>query len=470
MSVRFFSLVMCCTLLMCSTLFAQNNAPTANGRIFVLISLDGLAGFYFDDLQAPMPTLRQLAREGAFSGQMRPSTPSVTWPNHTSIVTGASPAIHGVTGNNYFDRETKKAVAMIGDPNFDKEQIVNIPTIYDVAKEAGWKTAAIRWPATRNAKTLDWTFPDVTSDALLESCTTPSLLGECKEAHIWLPAPVTPPAAPTADVKAGKSKTTMTDQIATDVFKHILHNHKPDLALLHLINVDHVEHEFGPRSAEAYQAIADVDTQVKQVLDLLKAEYPNNATVFIVSDHGFSPINRQILPNVILRDAGLVTVKGVRVVAGDVRTVVQGGSAMLYIQDARQKPEVTRKIEQAFANVEGIDRIINPADFPKFGVADPSVDAHSPDVILFAKEGYAFGDTAAGSMSFVDKPERKGTHGHNPDLRNLKAMFIAWGPHIPGDVKIDAMDNTDVAPTMAKLMGFTMPLASGKILPDVVRP
>ena len=123
------------------------------------MSVDGLANFYMDDPAAEMPTIRKLAAEGAKAASMRASDPTVTWPNHTTLVTGVSPAKHGVVGNNYFDRAKGEKVTLIWDPVLDKDEIVKVPTIYDLAKAAGLKTLAIKWPATRNARSLDLTLP-----------------------------------------------------------------------------------------------------------------------------------------------------------------------------------------------------------------------------------------------------------------------------------------------------------------------
>jgi predicted AlkP superfamily pyrophosphatase or phosphodiesterase len=113
-------------------------APAAE-RIVVVISIDGLAGYYLDDPKADMPTIRRLAREGARADGMKCAMPSVTWPTHTTLATGANPARHGVIGNSYWDREAGKSVAFIPDPLFDKDEIVKAPTIYDVAYKAGLK-------------------------------------------------------------------------------------------------------------------------------------------------------------------------------------------------------------------------------------------------------------------------------------------------------------------------------------------
>ena len=106
---------------------AALSALTNTDRIVVMISVDGLAGYYLDDPKAEMPTIRALAAAGARATMMKASTPTVTWPNHTTLVTGVTPARHGVVGNNYFDRATGKKVTLISDPVYDKDQIVKGP-------------------------------------------------------------------------------------------------------------------------------------------------------------------------------------------------------------------------------------------------------------------------------------------------------------------------------------------------------
>src|SRR3954451_12355506 len=132
----------------CSAAAAPPTVLADRDRIVVMISIDGLANFYMDDPAAEMPTIRKLAAEGARAASMRASDPTVTWPNHTTLVTGVSPGRHGVVGNNYWDRAKGEKVTLIWDPVLDKDEIVKVPTIYDLAKAAGLKTVAIKWPAT----------------------------------------------------------------------------------------------------------------------------------------------------------------------------------------------------------------------------------------------------------------------------------------------------------------------------------
>lgn len=443
---------------LCGTRSTAVAAPAEDAKpIVVMISLDGLGGYYLDDPKAEMPTLRAIAKEGARASGMRASTPTVTWPNHTTLVTGCEPARHGVVGNNYYDRATDAKVQLIADPVFDKEQIVKVPTIYDVAKAAGMTTAAVRWPASRNAKHLDWQVPDCSSDDLLEKYTTPALMAECKEAGIWGGGPV-------IDGKLQR----LGDEGRAKAFNLILRKHRPQLALLHLADVDHQEHLNGPQSPAAYAAIKKVDSQVKEVWDELKRDYAGRASLVIVSDHGFSAIERAVLPNVILRDAGLVKVKGQRIVSGQVRVVPQGGAALVYVTDEANRAAVIERVRKAFTGAQHIRKVIASEDFASIGVADPKVDPHAPDVVLLCDEGCVFGDTAAGAMTFQEKPERKGSHGHDRELPDLHATFVAWGRGIKPGTTVGVVHNTDVAPTLAKLLGVEMPGTDGKPIDGVL--
>src|SRR5437867_5754468 len=95
-------------------------AEPAKDRCVILVSVDGLAGFYLHDERAELPTLRRMAGKGGRADGLECSFPTVTWPNHTTLVTGVPPMKHGVLGNNYLDRKTATSVPLIPDPLFDK--------------------------------------------------------------------------------------------------------------------------------------------------------------------------------------------------------------------------------------------------------------------------------------------------------------------------------------------------------------
>ncbi len=445
----------CCSLFV--VFFALNSrAAFDTNRIVVLVSLDGLAAFYFDDPKAEMPNLHALAQQGAKASSMMAVIPTVTWPNHTTLVTGVTPELHGVVGNNYFDRQTKAVVTLIQDPVFDKEQIVKVPTIYDVAKAAGLKTAGIHWPATRNAKNLDWQVPATRSIAMQREFTTPSLIKECAENGIMIVDPAVSERQP------GE----FSDALSTDIFDLVLKNHRPQFAMLHIGNSDHAQHEHGPRSEEAYVAIKAVDVQLGKVWKELQSDYPGRATLFVVSDHGFSSNDRYIPIHSELRKLGFETTTKAH--TNRVECVTQGGSVMLYIMDRAHRRDIEKKIVKAFAKEKGVTRVLTSVQFKANGLATPEEDPHAPDIFILAGSGYAFGDTSSGKIPASEKPERHGSHGHDPLEPDLHATFVAWGVGIKSGARLGEIRNIDVAPTIAKVLEVELPSAQGKSLDKIL--
>ncbi len=302
---------------------AAAQAQARQDRHVILISVDGLAGFYLDDPRADMPTLRRMAREGARASGMVCSFPTVTWPNHTTLVTGVPPARHGVLGNSYLDRETSKNLVLIMDGSYDKDEIVKVPTIYDVAHQAGLKTAGVIWPATRNAKTLDWTVPDTGGDAW-NKFGTQSWSSELREAGL----PVDRQGAWVSD-----SSGVRRDWLYTRMATQVLEKHQPNLLLLHLVETDHVEHQFGPRTDEAYWATSYADDRIRDVFEAAqRPPLAGNTTIFVCSDHGFFPINKEIRPNVLLRQMGLLETKGDAATRNVALVLRKGRRCRLYLR------------------------------------------------------------------------------------------------------------------------------------------
>lgn len=430
-------------------------------RIVVLISVDGLAHFYLDDPKAEIPTIREVAAEGARAADMKCSMPTVTWPNHTTLVTGVNPRRHRVVGNSFYDPAKGVVVPLLPDPLLDKDEIVKVPTVYDVAKGAGLKTAAVIWPASRGARTLDWTVPDVSTDALFQQYGTPSLFPGFREAGI-------PYEKQGGWWKSGDGQSR--DRMYTQMLNYIIRQHRPNLALLHLVEVDHVEHAHGPRSPEAYAAVKFADERVREVWDELKMDFPGKATLIVTSDHGFFPYQQSIQPNVVLRSAGLVATDGKnKVIGGGVKVVGQGGSCFLYILDERRRDAITAQIVDLFKDLEGIDLVITPKDYAKYGMADPKADSRMADLVLSAKSGYSFADSLILGLPVTPKlPDVKGTHGYDPGQPDLHATFVAWGAGIRPQARTGSITNLDVAPTIASLLGLSMPNPDGHVLGSIL--
>jgi predicted AlkP superfamily pyrophosphatase or phosphodiesterase len=208
---------------------------------------------------------------------------------------------------------------------------------------------------------------------------------------------------------------------------------------------------------------------VREVWEELKKSFPGKATLIVASDHGFFSYQQQIQPNVLLRNEGLLTAEGTKITGGSVRALGQGGAAFIYVLDPANREAAIEKLATKFKEVEGVDLVIGPKDFPKYGLADPQKNPQMADLVLSAKEGYSFSDSLAGNLVVTPKSDVvKGTHGYDPNQPRLHGTFVAWGAGIKAGAKPGTMSNTDVAPTMAELLGVKIPGADGRVLDSIL--
>ncbi len=457
MSMLRFSLILGYALLSVTT---NVTADEPQVRHVILVSVDGLSGSYLNDPRAELPNLRAIAAKGVSAKGMLTSFPSVTWPAHTSLITGAVPARHGVIGNSVWNRETKKPVQYIGDPVLTKAQAIRVPTLYDVAHRSGLSTASVIWPCSNGAKTLDWIIPDSNKPAIHEKYTTPGFLEELAEVGIDI--------SKLGEWGWGKQHSTQRDLVYTQVTKHLLAEHEINLILLHLITPDGVEHAYGPNTPAAYQAVAESDERIGEIWDALQQQpFADNSAMFIVSDHGFAAYEKMIRPNVMLKNLGLIqTDEKDKVTSRAAWCVAQGGSAFISILDDDRRDELIEILTEKFADLEGVVDVIPPSQFAELGLADPMKNPEAPHLVLTTGPGYSFANNVSGEL-IADAGGSKGTHGHDPRPDFMHAMFVAAGVGIKSGVKLETIRNVDVAPTIAHLLGIKMK-SDGRVLKEAL--
>jgi predicted AlkP superfamily pyrophosphatase or phosphodiesterase len=425
--------------------------PQAESRHVILISLDGFPAWALDDPQLPVPTLRHLAARGASAAAMRPVNPTVTWPNHTSFVTGVSPAKHGVLFNGSLIREP--GVPPRVEPWRDKALMVRGTTLYDAAHARGLTTAQVDWVAIQNAPTITWAFaerPDP-SGQIPRELVTAGVLSQ-------------------GDLEAFASRNIVfRDRIWTEAAAHIVRTHRPNLLLFHLLNLDSTHHRYGPRSQAALTAMAHLDSQVRTILEAIdQAGLSSRTTVVVVSDHGFKLVKRQIRLNAAFAEAGLLTVQDGKVVSAQAYAVPEGGSAIVYVTVPDPSGEILTRARKVAQGVEGVDRIVEPEGYAPLGLPLPSVDDQMGSLFVIPKEGYSF---VASSIppSVVDASEGSlGAHGYVSTDDDLNAIFIAAGAGIKPGVRLKTVENIDVAPTIARLLGLQLDGADGRVLEEIL--
>jgi predicted AlkP superfamily pyrophosphatase or phosphodiesterase len=448
------ALLLLCVLL-CATL--RGLAAPATDRHVILITMDGFAAYLLSDPQAPIPTLRRMANEGALAQGMRVSNPAITWPNHTTLVTGVHPEKHSVLFNGVLLRPGPGIAARV-DGKRDKADLVPVPTVYDLAYKAGLRTAGINWPCTRNSGTLHDDFPDVPDQV---THTTAQLREELQDILKDQPTFQTNSAA-------GR------EQIWTAAALHVVKKRKPNFMLWHMLITDTIHHRYGAQSPASYTAVAMVDGQLQQLLDTLKqAGIYDRTTIFVTADHGFEKALKLLNANVLLRKAGLLeTGPTPALLKARAHIISEGGIAMVYLTNPETQKEDEAKVRSVMAEAEGIAEILGPDRFAELHMPDPRKNPQMADLILVGKDGYAFGGAALGDDYVTEVTLTAGNQGHHGYLSTnpkMNAVFVAWGAGIKSGAKLGMIENIDVAPTIAKLLGVQMTGATGKVLTDILR-
>jgi predicted AlkP superfamily pyrophosphatase or phosphodiesterase len=413
--------------------FACGQSKPAD-RHTIVISVDGMAASRYSSPlpDVGIPNILRLKSEGSFAQGVEGIYPSVTYPSHTTIVTGRLPAEHGVY-TNVSAREPGEHSRHW----FWFAKSIKVPTLWDEARRAGLTTAAVSWPVTAGAP-IDWNFPEIWDPAkgelmdfeLIGRHSTPGLLQEV------LAALHPQPGMDGDDIRA-------------EVAAYVLKKYKPNLLLLHLNDLDHYEHESGPDSAEARMALEQIDFRIGKVLAAMKdAGLAGSTDVFIVSDHGFLSTEKSINPNVLLAKAGLLTLddKG-NVSSGKVYSLSNGGSFFIYWPEGQDlRAEVNAALKPLF------DQGLLWATFDRAALAELGVEP-AVQMALEPPAGYLFGSRATGDLAVTLK-KPGGAHGQFPYRKGLEASFIAWGPHIKSDVDLHRIPMTAVGPTILKAMGI----------------
>jgi arylsulfatase A-like enzyme len=437
-------------------------AAGAADRHVVIISVDGLAAYLLDDPKAPLPTIRKLAREGTVvEGGMRVSNPSVTWPNHTTLVSGVRPEKHGVLANGMLVRGAV-GVPVFVDGQKDKTELVRVPTLFDAAHAAGLRTADVNWPCTRGAKSIDDSFPDVPDSV---THTTPRLREELIAQGLLSDA---------ADRSFTSLSGAARDHIWTETACHLIRQRKPNLLVLHLLNVDSTHHAEGAQSGPGYTANAFADACVGRVLAALDdAGIRGQTTVFVVADHGFTLTPKAVCPNVVLRQQGLLTVAAGKISEAQVHVFPEGGIGLVYCTNPGTAAADRKRVQELFAGQEGIADVLPPERFAEYGLPLPREYTQAPDLVLVAQDGYGVSGTATGESLVATGTEARvsaGSHGFVSTLKKMNAVCVISGRGIRSDARLPEIENIDIAPTVARLLGLESFTADGRVIEGALTP
>jgi predicted AlkP superfamily pyrophosphatase or phosphodiesterase len=406
----------------------------------VIVSVDGLRP---DDC-ARLPVMGELAREGAFAAPPEGALsvmPTVTYPAHTSMVTGVVPRRHGITTNSG------------PDPSADGKNVsgwrwfrsdVRVPTLYDAAFDAGLRTALLQWPVTVGARATalvpEFWIKGVEDDLkVVRLLSTPGLFDRLEQRYPGFSQRYVP--------------NKVVDDAVIDAALAIIDPLWPQLMLVHIIEVDGASHQFGPDSTEADAARHSADSQLARLLAALRASpaWPNTVLV-VVSDHGFLPVTKQVAPRVQLAARGL---------QDRVWMNSSGGSAYFYLQapEDAEAAALTRSMfeELAADAANGIGTVLDRA-----AIADAGGDADA-FLAIEALPGFIVSRDHSGPAVAAASAHARGTHGYLPLRPEMRATMLFYGPKIAPAV-LHGARLIDLAPTVAGWLGLHLGETDGRPL------
>ncbi|MGO1073156.1 alkaline phosphatase family protein [Lysobacter sp. CA199] len=380
------------------------SAPPADTPL-LLISIDGFRADYFE--LGLTPNLERLARDGVRAQWMTPSYPSLTFPNHYTLVTGLRPDHHGVIHNSMWDTAIGKFKISDRDAVGDTRWWKGGEPIWIGAQKAGLRSATLFWPGSEapihGQRPNRWRPFDAKID---ENTRVDEVLG-------WLGEPATT---------------------------------RPHVATLYFDALDHESHDHGPNSPESREALQRIDAAVGRLLDGLAAHGQlERVNLIVVSDHGMA----EVAPGQRIAVEDMVSVEQA--------VVTSVGQSIGIAPNPGHEAEVERRLLGPHDHYDCWRKSELPARW-HYGT-HPRV----PPIVCQMHEGWDAIEDA--KLKAWPKNQTRGSHGYDPALPSMRAIFLARGPAFKRGAILPPFDNVDVYPLLARLIGIVPAKNDGDITP-----
>lgn len=369
----------------------KNDSKQEEKPYVILISIDGFRYDYIEKYNAEF--LKELGEQGVRAESMLPSYPSVTFPNHYSIVTGMYPAHHGLVGNRIYDPKMDARYSLGNAKAVKNKEWYGGTPLWVLAEQQGMLSACYYWPG---------------SEADIKE-TLPSYYYAYSE------------------------KSSMDDRIGEVVnWLSLPSEERPHFITFYLPEVDHAGHKYGPDAKETEEAVKFADESIKKlVAEVSKTNLPVNFVV--VSDHGMLALNQKKLLSFPLK------------LKGDELKLVSNGTYMsVFVNDKSKIDEWYNKIKKA-AKTKYM-KVYKNADLPEeynFG-GEHDRFGRVGDIVITAEPPYYFTNR-----------KLAGSHGFDPKtVKEMHAIFLASGPQFKNGVKVESFENVNVYPIITNILGL----------------
>ncbi len=375
-----------------------NAAYQLDKPYLIMISVDGFRWDYLD--KYPSPAMNALAQNGVRAERLIPVFPTLTFPNHYSLVTGMYPANHGLTANEF--------------PIGDQDYWYRLRLRDTVEKGENYRGEPV-WVTAETQGMVAASFFWVGSEA------------DIKGVH--------PTYWRSYDKKISGNE--RVDQVLKWLAEPA--SNRPHLYNLYFENVDDNSHWYGPETSENEAAILQIDTYVNRLMEGIgKLPHGKQVNVMLMSDHGqgqyLETENVQILDQ-------LLNLNGI--------TTIDGG-CYLYLHfdqaDQGRAARIRDRINTSWDHAEAYLKEDTPSEW---NVTD---DPRFPDIIVEAEMGYAVFSTT--SKTEYSHP---GDHGWRPEDQEMHGFFVASGPAFRKGLKIGPTRNVDIHPLVMSILSLDSP-------------
>lgn len=378
----------------------RNSTAQQKKPYVILISADGFRYDYAEKYQASH--LLSMARQGVRAESMIPSFPSVTFPNHYTIVTGLYPSHHGLVNNSFYDPAKKTGYSMSNREKVRNGEWYGGTPLWVLAEQQQLLSASMFWvgseaPVKNVRPTYYYNFND-----------RMPISDRVQAVKDWLMLPEA---------------------------------ERPHFITFYLSETDHAGHRYGPEASETATAVKEVDSAIYQLTEAVRQTgLPVN--FIFVADHGMTAVDREHpirMPRAI-----------------DTSRFIIPSSGTTLVLHARNKADI-QPVYEALKKEENHFKVYLKSNVPAnlhYGAGDDRMNRIG-DILLIPDWPYVFSERKPGV----------GYHGFPPlQVKEMGAVFIAWGPAFKSDYIIPSFENVHVFPLITEILGlkYTEPVDGKK--------
>jgi predicted AlkP superfamily pyrophosphatase or phosphodiesterase len=372
----------------------RRNSPEQQQKPYVImISADGFRNDYAEKYQAK--TLLSLSSDGVRADGMIPSYPSLTFPNHYTLVTGMYPSHHGLVNNYFYDANRHASYGMR-----DSKAV----------RDGSWYGGTPLWVLAEQQQMLTASFFWVGSEADIQK-TLPTYYYEfndtipmdhrIQEVVNWLQLPP---------------------------------EKRPHLITFYISNADHEGHAYGPDAPQTGQAVQFIDSSIQKLTEAVKKTglYVN---YIFVADHGMTKID-------VDHPLALPTTVDTS------KFIIPRGAELVELY-AKNKNDITDTYNKLKAQENGFKVYLktNTPAHLHYGDKDDMMNRIG-DILLIPNWPLTF--------YWGTRKPNPGAHGYDPSLvKDMLATFYAWGPAFKNHSQIPVFENVNVYPIVTKILGLT---------------